>query len=110
MLKAIALAASAVAVAGCASEPPTVRDYYHRPATNPQQLATDRHACIVQAQQGVASGSYYKGSGGFTAETVVKRPVFESCMAAKGYKITTDGSAPNPIERHGNLPKILMVP
>jgi hypothetical protein len=107
-MRGIWIILASITLGGCAVTPPSERDVFHRANTSGEQLARDRHDCIASSQQSVTSGGFYQGTGSVRSETVVKRPMFVSCMVARGYTITPDGTAPYAIVGRG--PAVLMVP
>lgn len=71
-----------LALGGCG--PSTVASFSKTGGTQ-SQFDSDRYDCIQQATE---------NKGGFSAaqKSVVRKHLFMSCMAAKGYRQSTDGT------------------
>ena len=83
----IFIAVSIVFLTGC--ETTGNRVAFDHPKANQEQMLKDRYACIQQSM-GFVSGSSMVVNGGFGSaqsegKSAVNGPVFNNCMAIKGY-------------------------
>jgi hypothetical protein len=81
---------AAIILSGCATTPPPTMRYAKLGASQ-QDFMRDRYECIKQAQQ-PRTGAFVSGYGGSSVGTIVtSRPIFVSCMSAKGYTLDQAG-------------------
>lgn len=73
-----------VAIAGCTA-PVVMR--WDRASTTEQEFARDRYACLQESkQQYVGAPPGLHAPGAVVTQTVVSGPMFDACMAARGYR------------------------
>ncbi len=83
-------ATCAMLLSGCAHPPPPPARF-SKMGANQQTFMQDRFACIQQAQQNRSAAAVYQGSGQSISRMVVSRPVFTSCLGARGYLMNPSG-------------------
>ena len=83
----------ALALGGCAVEPPrTVR--YSKDGTAQQEFMKDRDECLLQSQRqvsGAVVGSYGGSYGAASSTTVCSLSVWKACLGARGYVVDAKG-------------------
>lgn len=92
MLKAIAAALGAALLAGCSSaalQAPPMR--YAKAGATQDGYLQDRYQCLQQAREQRSAAAAYEGVGTANSQAVVNGPMFDACMAARGYRLDPNG-------------------
>lgn len=103
------IATAVIAMAACSTEPPHIREHWHRENTTEQQFGADYYACMKDAQQQRTEALSYQGTGSLYGRTVINRTMFTACMSVKGYAQSEDGMKPHKLRRPDGFEPVLMV-